>query len=731
MAVVNFVSSRYFNNSGGINEKVSDALIPDTEARQVQNLILRKTGKLVERPGFEKFVDISTSDTTDMRAIYQHISETDNKLLVITSQDSWTSPFSLFSSSTAMSPVSFSTISHTRFGGYTSDTLSTSAYPSITSANNNTYVANGHRVYSFDGDKYSSFGIYPPEQALSNSGTAAAGEVSTSKYYAYAYTLSNSITGYESNPLDTTDKFVNGSLFSSSFTSVSLVFNSVSIYDPKVDSINLYRTFGAASVAELSNRYFFLDTTPSSNPGYLDIKADTELGIEMDYDNYPFAEFNGDGLLKRDADDQITPKVVLFHQNRMWLANGKDSILRFSSFGRPESTSPLYTININSAKSDRQKITTLATLFDELVIFRDRSLYVLTGSSPSDIVVRKVSDDFGCIAPRTVKQVGNLLLFYSSQGWAAYTSGGIVDRISDNLEDTVSNIANPDDMQSALYFDDKMYWTTTVVTSSFVIEADDGSNYTVGAAITGELLTYPGGFSPVKITLYSPNGDTWELRINSIGTPYLISGAGTIDAPLLEDANTAKWLMSASPSGEIVTTENTAADVSSTIVVYDYANNSWIKMATSNSSVNNKVFGELRDSDGRSTVAVAGPGKIYKYNRNSEDQDDGTNVTSEFTTKFYDVGEPNFLKIFRHLQIEFDRSNEDYTVQVDCMYDYSDAVIHSYTRTITAGSGMQQERFGLNGNAYSFSFKMTLTSEDAKPGVLGWTIYSKLRSVRT
>lgn len=730
MAVTNFIAKPYFANNGGINEKSSEVLVSDNEARNMQNFILRKTGKLVERPGFEQFIDISSSDTSSILAIEQFKSESLNQILVITSQDSWKSPFTLDSSSINVTPLSFSTPSHSQFGGFASDTISTSAYPSLAMANNNLYVANSHRIYTYDGAKYQSFGLYPPEQNVSTTITGQAGSLSTSTYYAYAFTFSSSTTGYESNPKDTTNTFIHGVDFSSSATSHSLVFDSVSILDPKVDTINIYRTFGASDSTQLSNRYFILDSIPSSQPGYLDTKADTQLGIEMPFDNFPLAKFDEEGLLEKDPEKRIIPKLIIFHQNRLFSADGVDSILRFSPFGRPESFSPLNQININTAKSDKQVITGFGTLFDELVIFRNKSMYALTGSSISDFVVRKISDDFGCLAPRTIKQVGNILIFYSNQGWAAYTSGGLVERISDKIEDTVSNLITPEVMGSALFFDDKMYWATAIIQESFVVQSDSGTNYTMAVSTAGELFTYPGGIGPASPTVYGPAG-SYQLKIDTNGNPYLSTGSGATDAPTLIDSDGMGWDLTASPGGDLIVSSSDEVIATSTIMVYDYANNAWVKIGTSNPNIANDVFGELQDDDGRPSIAIAGQGYVYKYNRGSADTDDGTDVVSKYTSKFYDLGEPNFLKIFRHLQIEFSKANEDYTVTLECMYDYSDAVVHTYTRTITAGAGLQQERFGLKGNAKSFSFRVTCESTDAKPEIIGWTLYAKLRSVRS
>lgn len=735
MAIVSFEPRAYFAHTGGINEKSSEVLVADNQLSDARNLILTQTGALVERYGFEKAIDISSSDTSTMLLVEQFITPNEDKILLITENNAWQGDFSLVSSSFSPSVVSYNTVSDTRFGGFANDTFSGNEYPSFAVANNNAYIADGERIYSFDGTSMQTFGIYPPTVEPSfTSVSQASSSLSTSVFVDYAITFSSSATGYESNPIEKSDEFYHDIVSVGANNSVSIDLSSISVYDPKVDTFNIYRTFQVSDTLTLANRYFLLDSVSTGAAGYLDQKSDLDLGRELDRDNYPLSTFdNVTGLLKTAPSDRIIPQHIFWHQNRMWCASGDDSKLHFSSFGRPESFSPTSFIDISAAKGDNQFITGIGALFDELVIFRNRSVYALTGNDITNFVVRKISDDYGCLSPRSIKQIENGMMFYSNQGWAVYSSGGIIQRVSDNIEDTVRGIVNPKNMAAGVYFDEKQYLCSADLQSSFVLQDSSGMNWEVSIQTTGVLVVSPGGASPIASGgATDSNGVQWSLKVNTSGQLTFVQQSFTTNLPTITDANGVAWTIEPSTIGQIITISGAGDDdLLSPIIVYDYFNNSWTKFTTANSEVDNNVISNVRNTDGRHFVLIGGAGKVFKYSADSSDKDDETNVKSFYQSKFYDYGAPNSLKIFRHLQIEFQKANEDYDVTIECLYDWSSQVSHSFTRTITAGNGVQQERFGLTGNAYSFSFKATMEGANNKPKVFGWTTFAKLRSVRT
>lgn len=735
MAIVSFEPRAYFAHTGGINEKSSEVLVADNELSDARNLILNQTGALVERYGFEKAIDISSSDNSAMLLVEQFITPDQDKILLITENNAWQGNFSLVSSSFLPSVVSYNTVSDSRFGGFASDGFTGSEYPSFAVANNNAYIADGNRIYSFDGTSMQTFGIYPPTVEPSfTSVSQASSSLSTSTFVSYAVTFSSSKTGYESNPFETTDPFFHDIVIVGANNSVSIDLASISIYDPKVDTFNIYRTFQVSDTLTLTNRYFLLDSVSTGAAGYLDQKSDFDLGREINLDNYPLNRFNEvTGLLRPNAVDRIIPQYIFWHQNRMWCATGDDSKLYFSAFGRPESYSPVNFINISAAKGDNQFITGITALFDELLIFRNRSIYALTGTDITNFTVRKISDDYGCLSPRSIKQIENGLVFYSTQGWAVYSSGGIVNRISDNIEDTVRGIVSPKNMAAGVYFDEKQYMCSADLQSSFVLQDSAGINWEISILTTGVLVVSPGGASPIANGgALDSNGASWVLSVTTLGQLVFSPGTFVSNLPSLTDSSGVSWDIEPSTIGQIITISATGEDdLLAPIMVFDYYNNAWTKFTSANAELDNNIISNARNTDGRHFVLIGGAGKVYKYSAESSDRDDQTGVVSYFQSKFYDYGSPNALKIFRHLQVEFQKANEDYDVTVDCLYNWSGEIQHSFTRTISAGTGVQQERFGLTGNAYSVAFKCTMTGTNSKPKVFGWTVYAKLRSVRS
>lgn len=71
---------------------------------------------------------------------------------------------------------------------------------------------------------------------------------------------------------------------------------------------------------------------------------------------------------------------------------------------------------------DGEKITALKTLFlpinneEVLVIFKERSTYILSGSDATSFALQKISDEFGAVSSNSVILVGNELIFLSQEG---------------------------------------------------------------------------------------------------------------------------------------------------------------------------------------------------------------------------------------------------------------------------------------------------------------------------
>jgi hypothetical protein len=101
---------------------------------------------------------------------------------------------------------------------------------------------------------------------------------------------------------------------------------------------------------------------------------------------------------------------------------------------------------IDVSKDDGQEITGLRVLTDRLVIFKTRSIYVLQFTGDSDIPFilpggGKTNSAVGCVAPFSIQEVENGLVFLSYDGFY-YFDGNNSFKISDRISSTIDGLAN-------------------------------------------------------------------------------------------------------------------------------------------------------------------------------------------------------------------------------------------------------------------------------------------------
>jgi hypothetical protein len=126
---------------------------------------------------------------------------------------------------------------------------------------------------------------------------------------------------------------------------------------------------------------------------------------------------------------------------------------------------------IDIEPNDGDRITGLAVLLDSLIIFKERSIYVLynpSGNPTSDWSLKRVSADVGCVSNKSIANVKNELFFLSRKGVHSF-SGATTEityafdqlkafSLSDKIKGTFEDISqNQWDKACAISYDDK-YW---------------------------------------------------------------------------------------------------------------------------------------------------------------------------------------------------------------------------------------------------------------------------------
>lgn len=133
-----------------------------------------------------------------------------------------------------------------------------------------------------------------------------------------------------------------------------------------------------------------------------------------------FIAYNGTNYSIANAG--INPQYIKIHKNRVYCANKNSSTLYFSDASSPTSFPVNNFININT--NDGQNITGVAEIVDNLIIFKDDSVWILTGeplgsgnnTTIGNLQLRKATGTGGCSAFRSIALVGQTLFFMHHTG---------------------------------------------------------------------------------------------------------------------------------------------------------------------------------------------------------------------------------------------------------------------------------------------------------------------------
>ena len=114
-------------------------------------------------------------------------------------------------------------------------------------------------------------------------------------------------------------------------------------------------------------------------------------------------------------------KFIAHHTDRLWIASTQDRpdtvwysrLLDYSSWNDPETGIDNL---IDVSVGDNQRITGLVPARENLMIFKDHSIYILRGYLPEEWVLDRITDDLGCIAPKSIAKLDSTVVWLSHRG---------------------------------------------------------------------------------------------------------------------------------------------------------------------------------------------------------------------------------------------------------------------------------------------------------------------------
>jgi hypothetical protein len=128
------------------------------------------------------------------------------------------------------------------------------------------------------------------------------------------------------------------------------------------------------------------------------------------------------------------PSLSEIFANRLVFSGDKNypSLLYISELENAENFTPALGASsagaLQVSPGDGQKITAIKTLFlpntneEILIIFKERSTYLLSGNDANTFALQKISGEFGAVSHQSVILVGNELMFLSQEGITSLTT---------------------------------------------------------------------------------------------------------------------------------------------------------------------------------------------------------------------------------------------------------------------------------------------------------------------
>lgn len=284
----------------------------------------------------------------------------------------------------------FSLVSATAF---TAGTL----YPSFAIAQNYLFMANGTDVKIYTGSALGTFGITRP--TVSTMAGAEGSSGSHSGTYELRVTYGISTTGSESSASDTASATITVTNKAINWSNIPVSSNGL------VDRRYLY----VRNTSTQANFYRAGTITNNTDTTATTSVADSALVTLCPTTTANNAPPSG-------------AKVLAYHRSRMFTTDGKD--LYWSQLGQPMAfDTTLNKANVNP--NDGQLIIALAPYNDVLVIFKERSTYLLVGDDPNSWVIRQLTPALGCTSFRSVCSAEDTLYWMSHEGPVSWSGSGI------------------------------------------------------------------------------------------------------------------------------------------------------------------------------------------------------------------------------------------------------------------------------------------------------------------
>lgn len=293
--------------------------------------------------------------------------------------------------------------------------------------------------------------------------------------------------------------------------------------DPQVTTVNIYRLGGSLG------QWLFVASIPNGTTTYTDIHSDASLSSELPES------------LRRDPPPIFT--AIATHKERIWGfgTTADPSLVYFSNYNEPwafnlvDGFYPVEENNFNDVAIG------LCSIGSQLVLFKSRSTYHVTGSTTADFQVNKLFD-IGCRSNRSICTAYGMCWWASKQGIYQF-DGSTPTNLSDggyqqsNIKSIMDSLADFEfaDVTSFVY-DRMVHFSFPTFNKTYLWDLRSQGWYPMGFALDQVYFDLESDTPVIGTDLQVPGQiDLWFGGPSDFGNPILayitsrITDSGTIE----------------------------------------------------------------------------------------------------------------------------------------------------------------------------------------------------------
>lgn len=522
-------TSTYYQNLGGINQKVSSYEMSTAQFLNLYNLDFDIPNSLQKRPGSSLFSASGISGA--VCSLFEFKTTTSDFIMAASDQALW------YASPQVAGGNAFTLIS--------SGLTNTTQPPDMLNYNQVLYAANGAYFERWDGSSLFPAGLpVSPVAGLTNSRQfSLASGVST---YLVAGVTANILT---TSPVFQTVDFAaaysyvrydgyEGPL--NVITQANNLMASVGAFGAQSNGADLLTPAGLGGAGGFLIQGF---TVPSGRgitaiAVYLDLHVNNSLVTAQNGDGYiggsllkllPVANTNfkfftllptstttftlttneipswsgflatnprGQSGMTFDWYSTYTPKYIEINQNQLFASGFKSNVNRvwFSNLGSPEFFDPEDFIDIIT--NDGDQVTAMKYFNEQIVLFKLRSFHKVIGTDPTNFQLLQISSDYGCLSKRAIVTTDLHMLWLDRKGIVQYDGANF--KI---ISTPVEGIFRRMNISAAQEFATAVHWVyRNQIWFGIPIDGSTTNNITVVYDYSVGAWTFFDGFNPASFT---------------------------------------------------------------------------------------------------------------------------------------------------------------------------------------------------------------------------------------